>query len=157
MKNRYAKVPLLLAAFLLATVSFAQPPVPTHGGGEFGFGGHMLGFFTDYLDLTDAQQAQAKEIMAKEEPAMKPYLDQLKQAHDQLWQVVQSGNFDEAKVRALAAQNSQATTELLVMQTHMHSDLYQVLTPDQKTKMNKFMSRHAQRSANPPDASPSPQ
>ncbi len=26
----------------------------------------MLGFFADYLDLSDAQQAQIKQIMAKE-------------------------------------------------------------------------------------------
>ena len=32
--------------------------------GEF-FGGHMLGFFTHYLDLTDAQQAQIKGILQK--------------------------------------------------------------------------------------------
>jgi periplasmic protein CpxP/Spy len=157
MNNRYAKVLLLVAAILPMTVAFAQPPGGPHGGSDFGIGGHMLGFFTDYLDLTDAQQAQAKDIMAKEQPAMKPYMDQLRQAHDQLWQVVQSGNYDEAKVRALASQNSQATTELLVLETRMHSDLYQILTPDQKAKMNKFMSRHAQRSATTPDATPSPQ
>jgi protein CpxP len=158
MMSIHAKWPLLVAAVLLATLAMAQPPAhPTQGGGEFGFGEHMYGFFSDYLDLTDAQQAQAKEIMAKEEPALKPYRDQLKQAHEQLWQIVQSGNFDEARVRALASQNSQATTELLVLETRMHSDLYQILTPDQKAKMNKFMSKHAQRRANPPDAPPSPQ
>jgi len=157
MKSIHTRWLLLAAAVLAAAVAMAQPPTPPAHGGDFGFGGHMYGFFSDYLDLTDAQQAQAKEIMAKEEPAMKAYRDQLKQAHEQLWQIVQGGNFDEAKVRALASQNSQATTELLVLETRMHSDLYQILTPDQKAKMNKFMSRHSQRGANPPDAPPSPQ
>jgi protein CpxP len=158
MKSRFLKWPLFLALVLATTFVVAQPPAPSaHAGGEFGMGGHMMGFFSDYLDLTDAQQAQAKEIMAKEEPAIKPYRDQLKQAHEQLWQIVQSGNFDEAKVRSLAAQNSQATTELLVLETRMHSDLYQILTADQKAKLNKFMARHAQRSEKTTEPTTSPQ
>ena len=57
-------VPLLTvaAALLLAGVALAQ-----HGPGhEFGFGGgHMLEFFSDYLDLTSAQRDQVKAIMEK--------------------------------------------------------------------------------------------
>jgi hypothetical protein len=43
-----------LAIVLAAGIAIAQP----HGGphGDDFYGGHVLGFFADYLDLTDAQQ-----------------------------------------------------------------------------------------------------
>ena len=63
----------LMAAFavLLGTVAAQSqttadappPPIQHVHGHEGGMGEHMLGFFTDYLNLTDAQQAQVKTIM----------------------------------------------------------------------------------------------
>ena len=45
-----------LTIVLVAGMAIAEPH-GGRGGGDF-FGGPMLGFFTDYLDLTDAQQAE---------------------------------------------------------------------------------------------------
>src|SRR5437773_4741319 len=75
------------------------------GGGPMGgdpFGGHMLRFFANHLDLTDAQQSQIKDILAKERPTIQPLTDQLRQSHHELRQIAESGNFDEAKVGSLA-------------------------------------------------------
>lgn len=131
---------------LVAAVAVSQTVKRAHmHGGEFGLGGHMLGFFTDYLNLTDAQQVQIKEIMAKERPTIQPLMEQLKQSHHQLRQLAESGSFDEGKVRSLAAQQSQTMTELIVQKTRIESDLFQLLTPEQKTKMQEFMNRHEQR------------
>jgi Spy/CpxP family protein refolding chaperone len=114
-----------------------------HHGGMFGE--HQIQFFTDYLDLTDAQQAQAKEILAKEKPTIQPLIQQLAEGHKQIRQLEMSGNFDEGKVRNLAAQQSQTMTELIVQKARIHSELVQLLTSDQKAKLNKFMERHEQR------------
>src|SRR5919108_521799 len=103
-------VALVLALAAAVGVSQTVKRSHMHGDGMFGgpmFGGHMLGFFADYLDLTDAQQAQAKEIIAKEKPTVRPLMQQIAQAHQQLMQLEMSGNFDESKVRELAAQHSQ--------------------------------------------------
>ena len=70
----------------------------------------MLG--PSQLDLTDAQQAQVKAIMAKEKPTFKPLMLQMAQGHAQLRDLVIISGFDEAKVRELAAQQSQTMTEL---------------------------------------------
>ena len=59
-----------------------------------------------------------------------------------------SGSFDEAKVRALVAQQSANITELIVQKARIESELFQVLTPEQKTKMTQLMERHEQRFAN---------
>ena len=122
-----------------------------HGGpmgGEFGFGDHMLGYFTDVLDLTQAQQDQAKAIIEKEKPVVQPLMKQLMQAHKDMSTLEDSGTFDEAKVRGLAAQNTQAMTELFVQKARIHSELIQILTPDQKTKLQQLRAKHEARMKN---------
>ena len=76
-------------------------------------GGHMLGTFRK-LELTDAQQAQVKEIMAKEKPTFQPLILQMAQNHQQMRQLVMANGFDEAKVREMASQQTQTLTELTV-------------------------------------------
>jgi protein CpxP len=117
-------------------------------GGEFGFGDHMLGYFSDVLDLTQAQRDQAKAIMEKEKPVIQPLMKQLMQAHKDMSSLEESGTFDEAKVRALAAQNTQAMTELFVQKARIHSELMQILTPEQKAKLQQLHARHEARMKN---------
>lgn len=146
--SRFRISAVVLAVALCAAVAFSQTVVKTnqgwghHGGG---FGAHMLGFYADYLDLTDAQQAQIKDILAKEKPTIRPLMQQLAQGHQQMQQFEQAGAFDEAKVRTIANQQSQTMTELMVQKTRIKSELMAVLTTDQKDKMAKFEARRAAR------------
>ena len=134
------------------TAEAAPPPAHEHG---FGHGEHMLEFFTDYLGLSDAQQAQAKSIMQKEHATLKPLMQQLHQTEQQLRQY-ELGAYDEAKVRTLAAQESQAQVELTVQKTRIHSELFQLLTPDQQAKMKQFEANREARMAKHMN-SPAPQ
>lgn len=122
----------------------APPPPPMHGGGEFGFGGHMLHFFADYLNLTDAQQTQIKATLQKERATIKPLMQQLHQ-NEQALRQYEEGAYDEAKVRTLATQQSQTQIELTVQKTRIHSELFQLLTADQQTKMKEFEAKHEAR------------
>ncbi len=131
-----------LVLVVAGAVAFSQTAMKTHGDHERGFGEHMLHFFTDYLDLTADQQTQAKAIMDKEMPTMKPLMEQMKQGHEQLNQLTFSGPFDEAKARAVASQIGQTTTEMAVLHARMQAEMIQVLTPEQKTKLQKFMSEN---------------
>ncbi|MGA8493133.1 MAG: Spy/CpxP family protein refolding chaperone [Terriglobales bacterium] len=133
-----------LAVVLVAGVAIAQRPAGPRGGGDF-FGGHMLGFFADYLDLSDAQQAQIKQIMEKEKPAMQPLFKQEMQSHEQMMQLIQSGSFDEAKATAIANQGAQVHAQLEVQHARIASEAYQVLTADQKTKLAEFITKREQR------------
>jgi len=112
------------------------------------FGGAMLGYYVHKLDLTDAQQAQVKAIVAKEKPALQPLMLQMAQGHSQLRDLVMSGSFDEAKVRELASQQTPVLTELAVQYARIGSEMMQVLTPEQKTKLTALISRHEQRMMN---------
>ncbi len=92
-----------------------------------------------------SQQDQAKAIMEKEKPVIQPLMKQLMEAHKDMSSLEDSGTFDEAKVRALAAQNTQAMTELFVQKARIHAELIQILTPDQKTKLQQLRAKHETR------------
>jgi Spy/CpxP family protein refolding chaperone len=123
------------------TAADAPPPPPMHGH-EFGMGGE--GFFFRELNLTDEQQTQMKSIMHAAHPAMKPLLEQQHQIDVQLRQYVE-GTYNDAKVRALAAQKSQIEIELTVAQTKLHNQMYQVLTPDQQSQLKELQASHQTR------------
>jgi Spy/CpxP family protein refolding chaperone len=134
---------MLGSAISRSQTADAAPPPPMHGH-EFGHGEHMMEFFADYLNLSDAQQTQMKAILQKEHPTLKPLFQQLHQTHAQLKQY-EEGAYDETKVRALATQESQTQVELTVQQTRIHNELFQVLTADQQSKMKEFEARHEAR------------
>jgi periplasmic protein CpxP/Spy len=141
-------VALMLAVTAAVGISQTVKRAHMHGGGMYGggmFEGHMLHFFTDYLDLTDAQQAQVKDILAKEKPAMEPLMQQMAQSHQQIRELTMSGTFDEGKVRALATAQAQTMTEVIVQKARIESEMIRVLTPEQKTKLNEFKTKHEQR------------
>ena len=144
MKSRRIKLFVAAVALvLLGAVAVSQTIRRAHWG--YGMrGGHMLAFFTHYLDLNESQQAQVKAIMEKEKPALQPLVQQLAQAHHQMRQF-EEGNFDEAQVRALAAAQSQNITELIVAKARIESEMMQVLTPEQKAKFQAFMDKREAR------------
>jgi periplasmic protein CpxP/Spy len=119
----------------------ATPPAHSR---HFGMGGRMMGFFADYLNLTDAQQTQMKTILQKERPTLKPLLQQERQNRTQLQQYAE-GTYDEAKVQALATQQAQVEAQLITQRTRIHNELFQVLTPDQQAQMKQLEVRHEAR------------
>jgi len=143
--TRFRLIVGILAGLLLTSFVVSRSVRAAETPGYERFGGHMVRFFSDYLDLTDGQQAQVKQILAKDKPALQPLQQQMMQNRQLMRQVIESANFDEAKARSLAAQQTQTMTELAVQKARMESDLYQVLTADQKTKLDKFLDRHQQR------------
>lgn len=134
-----------LALIVAGTVAISQTVKRARWEHDGMFGGRALAFFTHRLDLTDAQQAQAKEIMAKEKPTLQPLFQQLAQTRHQLRQFEESGTFDEAQVRAIATQQAQTLTELTVQKTRIEAELVKILTPDQKAKLTQMMDRREQR------------
>ena len=134
------------ALTLAAATAFGQAAVRPSGFGHRSGGfGNMLGMMGDYLDLTDAQRTQMKSILTKEKPTIQPLMQQLAQGHQQIRQLEEASTFDEAKARALATQQSQTMTELMVQKSRIKSEMMQVLTADQKTKLAAFEARQQAR------------
>ena len=142
------------AAVLLGVAALFAQGMHGHGGpmGDFD---HMLGFYSDYLDLSSAQQDQVKAIWAKEKPALEPLMQQMHQNHEAMRTLEAAGTFDEAKTRALATQNAQTMIELQVQHARIKNEMMQVLTADQKTKLQQFEAKRESRMKNhaaPPPA-----
>jgi len=146
MKFTRTRVLIIGAAVILAVAAAVAQGMRGHGG-RGGFE-HMLGFYSDYLDLSSAQQDQIKAIWQKEKPTLAPLMQQMKQFHSQMNQLNQSGTWNatvEANVRALATQQSQTMIELAVQHARIKSEMLQVLTPDQKTKFTQLQAKREQR------------
>jgi len=144
MKANFIKASIAVLAVTLlaaAALSETQGHRHWHRGGMWGGPGMNL----RALDLSDAQKAQVKDIMAKERPALRPLMQQLAQSRMQLQQYQVSGNFDENQVRTMAAQQAQLMTELTVQRARIQSEVIKVLTPEQKTKLATLQSERAQR------------
>ncbi|HXO36035.1 MAG TPA: Spy/CpxP family protein refolding chaperone [Candidatus Acidoferrales bacterium] len=143
---------LLGTAIAKSQTADTSSPPPTHRGmhGALGMDGHMIGFYAKYLNVTDEQKAQMKGVLEKERPALKPMMLQLHQMEQQLRQY-EEGTYDGAKVQALVAQQAQTLVQVKVEQTRIHNELFQLLTPDQQSKLKEFeanrearMQRHMQ-------------
>jgi Spy/CpxP family protein refolding chaperone len=150
-KSRYFRVlAVALALAVIAGIAVSQSVRRAHryGDGMYGrgmFDRSLLRVLAHQLDLTDGQRAQVKQIMAKERPTLQPLMLQMAQDRKQLRQLVMSGTFDEAKVRELAAEQSQTVTQLTVERARVESELFQILSAEQKTKAAEQVDQHEQR------------
>lgn len=140
------KKSIILAAILmalaagLATTAFAQ-----HRGMGFGRNnGWMLKHMVKQLNLTEAQQTQVKSILANEETKIKPMMQQLRQ-NEQAEYANVNGSFDENQARAFANKQAQLMTDLIVEKERMRSQVYAVLTPEQRQKALQLMQERQQR------------
>jgi Spy/CpxP family protein refolding chaperone len=94
-------------------------------------------FLWKKLNLTDAQKKDMFSIKLEERARMKPLVQNLKAGRDQL-RALPKGQFDEAKVRAIAKGHADIITELIVERQRMQSRMYAVLTPEQRAKVEQL-------------------
>ena len=143
-----------LALALVAGVALAQDPggdkamhhgMGMHHGMMAGRGMGEFGMFLHGLNLTDQQKAQVKQIFEAEKPNMKPLHQQEAQIHQQMMQLVTSGNFDQAKANAIAAQEAQVHSQMTVEHLKIGSQIYALLDSDQKAKVADMIAKHQQR------------
>jgi len=149
------------AAFVLSVAAFAQhgPGGPgghrgPHGRGGPG-GGGLLGHISQALNLTDAQKAQIKQLEDGFKESTKSLHEQLRNAGpgDPLTAVA-SGTFDEAAVRAAAQARANLHVELEVAHAKFFSQVYAVLTAEQKAKLAELHQQRQERRRQGPHAPP---
>jgi len=150
-KSKTAKIALfgVLALALAAGLAFAQAEggkMQHHGMGMHGgFMGGGMGFPLHALNLTDDQKTQVKQIMQTEKPNIKPLMQQEFQAHQQMMQLVTSGKFDQTQATALATQEAQTHIQMQVEHAKIASQIYSLLSSDQKAKVADMMAKHQER------------
>jgi Spy/CpxP family protein refolding chaperone len=147
----------LAAALMMTAAAFAQ-----HGpGGHRGHGGpegrgSLLGHFSKVLDLNDAQTTQIKQLEDNFKESTKSLHAQLgKAGHGGPFEALKGGAFDEAAVRAAAQSRANLHVELEVAHARFFSQVYAVLTAEQKAKLaelHKQMQERHKQGAHPPGA-----
>jgi periplasmic protein CpxP/Spy len=151
-----AKRNLLAAVCTVAMFGTAAVAQEGPRGPRDGFGGAAMGLRG--LDLSDAQKAQVKQIMSAERPTLKPLMQQEKQDRQQMTALVRGGSFEEAKAMPIAAQEAQVHSQIAVERAKIEAQIYQLLTPEQKSKLAEREARRGQwaqqhaPAAEPPDA-----
>jgi periplasmic protein CpxP/Spy len=145
-KSMNSKLTTITAVLtLFAGMAFAQggasaPMHHRHGGF---MGGMELPLHQ--LNLTDDQKAQIKQLFQAERPAMKPLMQQEHAARTQMVQLITSGAFDQSKAAAIAAQESQTHMQMEIEHAKIASQIYQLLSSDQKAKVADIIAQHQQR------------
>ena len=144
------------AAFMMSVAAFAQHGPEGFGGhrGPHGPGGPggILGHLSQALNLTDAQKAQIKQLEDGFRESTKSLHEQLGRGDDP-FDAVASGTFDEAAVRAAAQQRAAVQVELEVAHAKFFSQVYALLTAEQKAKLadlHKQMQEHHRPGPPPP-------
>jgi Spy/CpxP family protein refolding chaperone len=105
--------------------------------------GRMGAFLSSYLNLTPAQQTQAKSISGEARQTGHPVRQQLKQTRQSLQAAVQSN--DAAQIQQLAATEGGEVGQLAAIRGTAMAKVYQILTPDQQQKLASL--RQARRAA----------
>jgi Spy/CpxP family protein refolding chaperone len=103
------------------------------------------------LNLTDAQQAELKAFFETERTTMDALIKKMDDQRKQLDDATANGQFDEAQVRTLAAQQAQTMTDMIVEHKRMEAKIYSVLTQEQR---NLFGQRRKRRGPPPPPPPP---
>jgi len=145
-KSMNSKLTTIAAVLtLFAGMAFAQGGATApmhHRHGNF-MGGMELPLHQ--LNLTDDQKAQIKQLFETERPTMKPLMQQEHAARTQMIQLITSGTFEQAKVAAVAAQESQTHMQMEIEHAKIASQIYQLLSSDQKAKVADIIAQHQQR------------
>jgi periplasmic protein CpxP/Spy len=117
-------------------------------GGK-GFGGKRGGLFgvrlAEKLNLTDAQKEQIKQITTRYRESAKASRQQLRGQRGVGFDALKGGTFDEAQVRAAAQARANARVEREVTRARMMSEIYNVLTAEQKAQIAAFRQQREQK------------
>ena len=111
-------------------------------------GGHDRdggGFMFEQLNLTDAQKEQMKQIAARYRENAKTLHQQLRGSHRDSFDAMSDGAFNESAVRAAAQARAQVQVEMEVARARMMSEMYAVLTPEQKAQLNQLKQQREQK------------
>ncbi len=145
---------------LTGITGFAQEQTPTPNQGEtkrLGRGhragkgvhgmrrGGMFGRFGAQLNLTDAQKQQMEQISARYKESFKAMRGQGREGRGDGFDALTDGTFNEAAVRAAAQARANAQVEKTVLRARMMSEMYAVLTPEQKAQITAARQQREQR------------
>lgn len=139
---------LVIALVAVSVIGFAQQQQGNHEGPGKRHGGKHgggLGRFASQLNLTDAQREQLKQIAARHKENTASLREQLRGVRRGTGDGDASGAFNEAEVRQAAQARAAAQVELEVAHARMQSEMFGVLTPEQRAQYTALQQQKAER------------
>ena len=123
------------------------------GGGREGRGGHGGGFiggrFAERLNLTDAQKAQMEQISERFRQTTQSLRGQGRdERRGEDFDAFKGGSFNESAVRAAAQARANRQVEMEVARARMMFEMYNVLTPEQKSQLQADRQQRRQERRN---------
>lgn len=119
----------------------AQGGMMKHGGMRGGHGGGMM----RQIDLTEAQQDKMFELRYAMAPRMHEEMKTMRTASQALRDMMDKGEYDEAKVKALTEQRAQAMSRMAQLRAKNQHEVYQLLTPEQRDQWQKLRAERPMR------------
>jgi len=101
----------------------------------------MFGRLSRALDLTDGQKAQVKSILKSHAAEIEAQMAKSSAARHALHDAVNAQPFDEAAIRARAADVGQAQADAAVLFAKIRTEVVPLLTDDQKQKLQTFSQK----------------
>ena len=127
-----------------AVVSIAEDEATPGRGGyrehRMGAGGPLQAM-TRHLDLTEEQQAQVQTIVAATMEEGKALRVQMDGMREQIIANIQENGYQEDEVRLIAENNMPLLVDMVVLRIRAMAEVYEILTPEQKTEADKFMQQ----------------
>jgi Spy/CpxP family protein refolding chaperone len=153
MKTKFWMIAVALLALMLcgtAMLSSAQEPAAaataTTGSGWQGHRHGRMGYLARELNLTDAQKQQVKTILQDNRQNTLPVMQQLAANRKAMLAATANGQYDQAKVQALATQQAQLMAQMLVQKQAIQHQIYtQVLTADQRSQAEELRAKQIAR------------
>ena len=124
---------IFVTAIIAASLAFAQSSGQASPTGRVQ---HRVAFLTKLLDLTSAQQQQATSIFTSAASSVSGIRSNMKSAHQSLETAVQQNN--SAAIEQYAATIGNLTGEITAADAKAEAAFYQILTPEQQSKLTQF-------------------
>lgn len=129
------------ASMLPATAVLAATPPPDGPPGMHGDHHRGPERMFEKLGLTADQKAKVDAIMAAKGPALKTLHEQMRTNMEKLHSTKPDDPNYSALVSQVAQSNGSLTTQAISAQGDMHSQLYAVLTPAQRTQLQDIQAK----------------
>lgn len=148
MRQTVRKTGILMGSVVLlvlaAGAAWAAPQMG-HSRGPMGKDfdhGFMMGRMMADLDLDEGQKQALHEQMQANHQEMAPVMEQRDAARQALAQAIHAPDFDEAAIRAAAAETAVVEGDLAVARAQMLRQVRDLLTPQQQEKLETLLSEH---------------
>jgi protein CpxP len=97
------------------------------------------------LDLSDEQKTQIEALVKSQYEQKSTQRERMHAGQQALRDKLQTNAFDEAEFRALAAQQAQLKTDLMVEHAKIKQQIFAILTPEQQAKADKLLEMRGQK------------